>query len=215
MIFEKKKEIPEDERATLHAEEMVGLPEGDKYEDDDPFAGKDGVEVTYNLRAEEVKKCLLLLQKEQIFTRNLIYTALLSVIFVLYLVSVIQNPSYTMGMITLALCAGVIALIWMMAWRYRTAQAKAVSSVKEDFNMTVFDTGILVHQENGDFRALFSEKGFRVRELDDVFLLDLNKQRVYVLPKRCMEEETAETLRQRFQGNLYEGKKSFFSKEKG
>ena len=31
----------------------------------------------------------------------------------------------------LALSAGVIALIWMMAWRYRTSQAKAVSSVKE------------------------------------------------------------------------------------
>ena len=88
----------------------------------------------------------------------------------------------------LALSAGVIALIWMMAWRYRTSQAKAVSSVKEDFNMTVFDTGILVHQENGDFRALFSEPTFQVKELEEMFLLDLTRQRIYILPKRCMEE---------------------------
>lgn len=207
MIFQKKKEIPQDERAALRAEQMDGVPEGDKYKETNPFEGKEGVEIFYNLRADEVKKCLLLLQKEQIFKRNYIYTAVLAVIFILYLITVIQDPTYTMGMFMLALSAGVIVLIWMMAWRYRSSQAKAVSSVTEDFNMTVYDTGILVHQENGDFRALFSEPKFRVRELDDVFLLDLNRQRVYVLPKRCMDEGQVEALRRHFSGNMVEEKK--------
>ena len=207
MIFQKKKEIPQDERAALRAEQMDGVPERDKYEEADPFEGKDGIEISYNLRADEVKKCLLLLQKEQIFKRNYIYTAVLAVIFILYLITVIQNPTYTMGIFMLALSAGVIVLIWMMAWRYRSSQAKAVSSVTEDFNMTVYDTGILVHQENGDFRALFSEPKFRIRELDDVFLLDLNRQRVYVLPKRCMDEGQVEALRRHFSGNMVEEKK--------
>ena len=69
MIFQKKKEIPQDERAALRAEQMDGVPERDKYEEADPFEGKDGIEISYNLRADEVKKCLLLLQKEQILLR--------------------------------------------------------------------------------------------------------------------------------------------------
>ncbi len=207
MIFQKKKENPQDDRSALRAEQIDGMPEGDKYSDTDPFKGKEGVVISYNLRADEVKKCLLLLQKEQIFKRNYIYTAVLVVIFILYLITVIQTPTYTMGIFMMALSAGVIALIWMMAWRYRSSQAKAVSTVTENFNMTVYDTGILVHQENGDFRALFSEPKFRVRELEDVFLLDLNRQRVYILPKRCMGEEQVTVLRQYFSGNIVEDKK--------
>lgn len=202
MIFQKKQPPTEEEKTTLRAEAYDGAPPPDEYQEENPFEGKQGVEIRYNLREEEAKKGLLLLQKEQIYKRNIIYSVLLAIIFVLYLISVIRDPSYSLGMVMLALSAGVIALIWMMAWRYRTSQAKAVSSVKEDFNMTVYDTGILVHQENGDFRALFSEPKFRVKELEEMFLLDLNRQRIYILPKRCMEEQQVETLRQYFAGNL-------------
>jgi hypothetical protein len=182
-------------------------PQDDKYEEN-PFDGKDGVEIIYNLRPEEVKKSLLILQKEQLYKRNFIYSGILAVLFILYLVTVIQTPGYTLGYFMLALSAGVICLIWMMAWRQRNAQAKSVTQVTEDFNMTVFDNGILVHQENGDFRALFSEPRFRVRELDDLFLLDLNRQRVYVLPKRCMSEEDAAALRSYFSANMAADKKA-------
>ena len=82
------------------------------------------------------------MQKKQIYKRNIIYTAILAVIFVLYLITVIRNPGYGLGMIMLALSAAVIVVIWMMAWRYRSSQAKAVSQVKEDFNMTVYENGI-------------------------------------------------------------------------
>ncbi len=210
MLFEKKKVTPDDEKATLHTEQMIdrsgtqAAPVSAEEEDafENPFEGKESVEIRYNLRAEEVKKGLLLLQKKQIYKRNIIYTAILAVIFVLYLITVIRNPGYGLGMIMLALSAAVIVVIWMMAWRYRSSQAKAVSQVKEDFNMTVYENGILVHQENGDFTAQFTDPHFQVRELDDIFLLDLNRQRVYILPKRCMDEQQITTLRRFFENNL-------------
>jgi len=206
MLFEKKEpvSIPDDERAALQADQMENLPKADRY-DENPFEGKEGVELSYNLKAPEVKKALFLLQKEQIFTRNIIYTVILAVIFVLYLINVITKP-YPMGYFMMAICLGVIFMIWMMAYRSRSAQAKAVTMVEHDFTMTVFDTGILVHQENGDFRALFSEKGFKVRELDDLFLLDLSRQRVYLLPKRCLSDEQVSYLREVFGGNFVTGK---------
>lgn len=202
MLFEKKQPVPEDEKATLRTDLYDGKPPADEYREENPFEGKEGVEIRYNLNAEEARKGLLLLQKEQIFKRNLVYTGLLAVLFVLYLIAVIRDPNYSMGMVMLALSAGVIALIWMMAWRYRSSQAKAVATVKEDFNMTVFDSGILVHQENGDFRALFSEPRFRVKELEEMFILDLNRQRVYILPKRCMDSAQVTALQQHFAGNM-------------
>lgn len=201
MAFGKKQPKPEEETAALRAEPMDLPPQDDKYEAS-PFDEKEGVEIVYNLRPEEVKKSLLILQKEQLYKRNFIYSGILAVLFILYLVTVIQTPDYALGYFMLALSAGVICLIWMMAWRQRNAQAKSVTMVTDDFNMTVFDNGILVHQENGDFRALFSEPRFRVRELDDLFLLDLNRQRVYVLPKRCMSEEDVQTVRGHFAGNM-------------
>ena len=60
--------------------------------------------------------------------------------------------------------------------------------------MTVFDTGILVHQENGDFRALFSEPKFQVKELEEMFPARPQPSAVYILLKRCMEEQQVETL---------------------
>ena len=202
-MSEKNEEFRPEESAELHTEQMDHLPQGDEYTED-PFAGKTGVEIRYNLKPDEVKKGLLILQKEQIFRRNYIYTAVLGVLFVLYVITLIKKPDYGMGYAMLALCAGVIALIWLMAWRYRSSQAKAVSMVEEDFNMTVFDSGILVHQENGDFHALFSEPKFVVRELEDCFLLDLNRQRIYLLPKRCIPEADQETIRGYFAGNMKE-----------
>ena len=206
MLFEKKQPEPisDGERAALRADQMDNVPKTDRY-DENPFEGKEGVEIRYNLEATEVKKALFLLQKEQIFTRNIIYTVILAVIFVLYLINVITEP-YSMGFFMMAVCLGVIFMIWMMAYRSRSAQAKAVTMVDHDFTMTVFDTGILVHQENGDFRALFSEKGFFVRELDDLFLLDLSRQRVYLLPKRCLSDEQVSYLREAFKENFVTGK---------
>ena len=209
-----KKGAPSEETdtgAALATEELSKVPSEDRYEED-PFEGKDGVEITYNLEGDEVKKGLLILQKEQNFTRNYIYTAILGVLFCLYVFYVIKDPGFTTGYFMMALAAGVIALIWTMMWRYRASQAKAVSQVKEDFNMSVYENGILVHQENGDYKALFTEPRFHVREIDDLFLLDLNRQRVYILPKRRMTGEQIDTLRRYFKNNIIDNEKAAKSK---
>ena len=202
MLFEKKNGTLPEDPAALHADQTDGLPQEDIYRDEDPFEGRTGVEVVYDLREDEVRRQLLFLQKKQIYRRNIIYTAIMAALFILHLVNLFLNPGYPLGMLMLAISAAVIVVIWFMAWKYRTSQAKAVSSVSEGFRMTVFDNGILVRQENGNFRALFSEPKFRVWERDGVFLLDLNRQRVYILPHRCMDGGQIETLRRYFKDNL-------------
>lgn len=215
-----KKDPPKEDRsvsAALAAEEYGSgpAPVDEKVEELDasPFDEKTGVEIYYDLKSDEVKKGLLILQKEQTFKRSIIYTVILGVLFCVYVYYVIRDPSFTMGYFMLALAAGVMVVIWMMMWKFRTSQAKAVSRVTEDFNMTVYDTGILVHQENGDFRALYTEPKFHIRELDDLFLLDLNRQRVYILPKRRMTEEQVSALQKYFENNIIRNEKSVKAKK--
>jgi len=206
MLLEKKVETMPEDPSVLHADQTDPYPQ-ETSSQEDPFEGKEGTEIIYDLQEEEVKRQLLFLQKKQIYRRNIIYTCIMAALFILHLVTVINNPSYPLGMLMMAISAGVIVVIWVMAWKYRSSQAKAVSAVKEGFRMTVFENGILVKQENGNFHALFSEPKFRVWDREGAFLLDLNRQRIYILPHRCMSVEQIDILRQYFKDNLVEEKK--------
>ena len=56
------------------------------------FENQKQVQFHDNLKEEEVKQGLSIFQKKTIYKRNIIYTVLRAVIFVLYVCKVVSNP---------------------------------------------------------------------------------------------------------------------------
>ena len=193
-MFGKKKENAEQPAVSseLTPQEFDHLPKVEQAEED-PFEGQQGVEIDYDLRPEEVKKGLLILQKEQVYKKNIIYSVILGVIFVLYLLSVIKDPNYTLGIFLMLLSITVIGFIWYMPYRHRTSMAKGVSGVEGGFSIIVYENGLRVPQEQGKVDLLF-RSGVKVKDLEDMYLIDADRYRVYLLPKRCISEEDQAAL---------------------
>ena len=64
--------------------------DGEKVEEEDELHG---IEIKYDLAGEEVKKALKVFQKKTIFKKNLIYTAVLVILFILYLQMLFKDPT--------------------------------------------------------------------------------------------------------------------------
>lgn len=193
MFGKKKKDAGQTTAAgELTPQEFDRLPNADEAEQD-PFEGLQGVEIHYDLRPEEVKKGLLILQKEQIYKKNIIYSVILGIIFILYLISVIKDPNYTLGIFLMLISITVIGFIWYMPYRHRSSMAKGVSGVEGGFSIIVYENGLRVPQEEGKVDLLF-RSGVKVKDLEDMYLIDADRYRVYLLPKRCISEEDQAAL---------------------
>lgn len=189
---EPEEALPEGESPELSAQAYDRLPKAPETEED-PYEGKEGVDIEYDLTGDEVMRGLLFLQKKQLYRRNIIYSALLAVIFVIYVIYVIRDPGYTLGIFLMLLSATVIGFIWYLPYRHRKSTAKAMELHEGGFTMTVFETGIRIVTENGPQNFLFDDK-FKAWDLGDAFLVDVDRYRIYILPKRCLDERAQEKL---------------------
>jgi hypothetical protein len=180
----------------LTSQEFDHLPKVDQPQED-PFEGESGVEVHYDLHPEEVKKGLLILQKEQLYKKNIIYSVILGIIFVLYLLSVIKDPNYTLGIFLMLISATVIGLIWYMPYRHRSSMAKGVAGVEGGFSMIVYPSGLRIPQTEGKVDLPF-RMGVKVKDLEEMYLIDADRYRIYLLPKRCISQEDQNALSEIF-----------------
>ena len=78
------------------------------------FEGQRQVRFDYDLQAEEVKKGLLLFQKKTLFKKNTVYTVLLALIFVFYIIKVAFNPKDGLAIFLSVVSLAVIAFIWLV-----------------------------------------------------------------------------------------------------
>ena len=63
--------------------------------------------------------------------------------------------------------------------------------------MTVYQDGIRMGSgENANF-VPYGKKNFRCWETEDLFIIGHEKQRVFILPKRCCPDEVLDSLTQR------------------
>ena len=114
--------------------------DGEKVEEEDELHG---IEIKYDLAGEEVKKALKVFQRKTIFKKNLIYTAVLAILFLLYLQMLFKDPGSTVAKILAPLCIAVIGFIWYLPARHIKATAQAVELNNDTFRIEICTEGIL------------------------------------------------------------------------
>lgn len=154
-----------------------------------------GLKVDYDLRGEEVMKALKYFQKKTLYKKNTIFTVILAVIAALYGQAIFQNPNYAMGYFMIVLALAVIWIMWFLPARHIKSAANAADISEDTFQLEICPGGLLIPQDDGRYLVGFDRPTMRAVEFTDLFLIIASKEKLFVLPKRCIPEENQEKLR--------------------
>ncbi|MDF2566655.1 MAG: hypothetical protein K0R90_111 [Oscillospiraceae bacterium] len=165
---------------------------------------KQGIDVFYNLDEKEIIPALYLFQKRTIFKRNIIYSIILGIMFVFYLTAVITDPKYTIGIFLLGVSGVVMGFIWYLPYRHRRSTAAAIAAVKEEFKISFYEDCMIVGEDDSRYKVSYAGEKVNGIEQNDKFILTVGKERLFVVPKRCINEQQTEEIRNLLINSLHE-----------
>lgn len=151
--------------------------------------GKDCVEVEYTFSGEDIRKGLKIYQGEILFLKNTIYTMVLVVLFGLYMVNIFRYPGQGLYYFLAALCLIVVGALWYLPKRHIKKTAAAVDMQEMRFHMGIYDNCICVFESANGFVLHYRKEVTKVVETPEYFLFCVGKERLFILPKRCLESE--------------------------
>lgn len=165
----------------------------------------------FNVKNEEESKAFLMFQKKYVYKKNIIQSAAFGVVAVGFAVSAYRDPSMAVNYILLAVCLAAIAVIWYNTWHIRRSLVEALKMLEDDrYIFSLYDDSIVIEtivseeeKNDEDFVPIkpnvleIDEQALDVSELDDMFVIIVKKETIYVLPKRCISDEQAEAIRKK------------------
>ena len=163
-----------------------------------------GVEIEYDLKREEVAPGLRAFQRRVSFKKHMIYTAILLVVAALYAQAVWTRPDYDLGKVMFGISVFVLFMLWFLPWRHIQATVKAIESDPARFKLTVTPVGILLPEDGGQYLIRYSAPEFAAVELENAFTLCVSREKVFILPKRCVPPEKMDEVRQMLKDGLRE-----------
>lgn len=166
--------------------------DGEKVEEEDELHG---IEIKYDLAGEEVKKALKVFQRKTIFKKNLIYTAVLAILFLLYLQMLFKDPGSTVAKILAPLCIAVIGYIWYLPARHIKATAQAVELNNDTFRIEICTEGILLNEQSGKYLISYNKPTTKCIELKEIFVICVSQKQVFAIPKRCIPADQIDEVK--------------------
>lgn len=151
---------------------------------------EDCMQIRYNLTADEVRKGLKRFQRANSRKKNIVYTLCCVFIIVVNLYDMIfrQNTAaYTYVFVGVALA--IIFILWYSPKRHREKMAMAIEQEKMEFQMQIYSDHILIKEQQGGLRIRFDNPHVRIFEDEEIFTICPNRERIYILPKRCLENQ--------------------------
>lgn len=171
-------------------------------------AVKNSIHIDYSFNGQDVIEGLTTMQALLNFKKHMIYTGVLFVIFMVYLLDFANFQSFVLGL----LCIAAIAMIWIMPRVHIRRFAKAADNNKIKLSMDIYPDSIkVVSGNNPSVTLAFNGQIQNIIETDNLFIICSGKERVFIVPKRCIDENILEFVREIFElamGDNYFSKKS-------
>ena len=184
---------------SMNEENSVEMPEGEVL-----------CQVDYNVTLKEEDKAFRLFQKLYVRKANIIKTVVLLCVFGVFFAQFLSNKSDYVSIIAMTIAVVGLFVTWYNPVAIRKGLMKALAPLENDkyiFKLygdaftieTVIDESEFEEGEERIYpppRVVWKEKSdFEVFELEDMFCIIMKKETIYVLPKRCMNDEKAELIR--------------------
>lgn len=161
-----------------------------------------GILIEYDMKKEEIVPAMKAFQNKVSLRKNLLYTAVLAVLAVLYYYQVWNNPDYNLGKVLGSLCLFVILMIWYLPRRHIKATVQAIESDPMTYRLEISEVGFLILENGGKYLVRYSTPSVSVIELPNVFTVCVSKEKVFIIPKRCVPEDKLSEVRKLMQDGL-------------
>lgn len=163
-----------------------------------------GIEIQYDMKKEEIVPGMKAFQHRVSFKKNMIYTAILAVIVVLYAQAVWTDPSYDTGKLFIGIAIFVMFMLWFMPARHIQNTVKAIESEAATYRLTVTPVGILIPDGDGKYLVRYSTPAMAVIELPNAFTICVSREKVFIVPKRCIPPEQMPEVKRMMKQGLQE-----------
>ena len=175
--------------------------------------------VNYDVKNEEEGQAFLFFQKKYVYKKNWIKTIAFAIVALVFLWSVYKTPDRPLNYMFVAICVAAIFVIWHNTRKIRTSLMDALKILEGDkYLFSLYEDKFTIEtveaetvDENGEPLppiqprvVTFADTILNVFEAEDKFIIVLKKDTIYVLPKRCMNEEQIAVLRNTLSEKLKE-----------
>lgn len=173
----------------------------------------------YNVTNPEEEQAFRAFQKKYVYKGNIIKTCLFGIVAILFLISFIRNPDEYLNPVLMFLSLAFIFVIWFNTVKIRKSLLQALKVLENDrYIFTLYDDRFSIEtiidesefDEDEEIPAVqprvvpFKETDIHVIEKIDMYILILKKDTIYVLPKRCFDENVSKELYDKFKETLGE-----------
>lgn len=179
----------------IETEEYDILPEALSEENNENrFQEKNGIVLEYSFNGSEVKEGLKIYQKETLYKKNLIFSIIFLIMFCIFSYNLIQHPGEGFSMFLAIMCIAMIGFLWYYPLKHikKTAEAADLSEMK--FSMEIFEEGISIKEENGQFAISYNKEITKIIETPRLLLICVGKERMFILPKRYLIDGNEEKV---------------------
>ena len=175
--------------------------------------------INYDVKNEEEGQAFLFFQKKYVYKKNWIKTIAFAIVALVFLWSVYKTPDQPLNYMFVAICVAAIFVIWHNTRKIRTSLMDALKILEGDkYLFSLYEDKFTIEtveaetvDENGEPLppiqprvVTFADTTLNVFEAEDKFIIVLKKDTIYVLPKRCMNEEQIAVLRNTLSEKLKE-----------
>ena len=169
--------------------------------------------VTYDIKNTEEEEAFIEFQKRFIVKSSIIKTIAFGILAILFLYQIVNAPDNFASWLCFVVCLAVIFIVWYNPIKIRKTLLQSLKPLEDDryiFKLyeNKFSIETVISQEEIDEAikegeeppqippriVSFRDTGLSVLEKDNMFVLFLKKDSIYVLPKRCLREDEIKEL---------------------
>ncbi len=163
----------------------------------------------FNVKNTEEDEAFLAFQKKYVYKKNIIKSVGFGLLAVGFAVSAYRDPSVAFNYILTGICLAAIVAIWYNMKHIRKSLMEALKMLEDDrYIFTLYQDRFVIEtivteeeKAEEDFTPIppqaveLSDNALDVEEQEDKFILIIKKETIYVLPKRCMNNEQIKAVR--------------------
>lgn len=169
--------------------------------------------VTYDIKNTEEEEAFITFQKKFIVKSSILKTIAFGILAILFIYQIVKAPDNFASWLCFVVCLAVIFIVWYNPIKIRKTLMESLKPLEDDrytFKLyeSKFSIETVISQEE-IIEAIkegeeppqipprivsFSDTGLSVLEKENMFVIFLKKESIYVLPKRCMTKDEIKEL---------------------
>lgn len=178
------------------------------------------LEKEYQIPFELFEKSFTQWQKKFVYPRTHIMSILFLILGVIYIVSIVKEPSNTTAYLLMGACFALAGINWYNPKKVKRTVLETVKSMEDErYRLALYDTCIEIStiieiepteeseaekeifgdvpEETIESTKLYFNNGLKILEYDEYFIVYQIKEMYYVVPKESFSDEELEIFRKK------------------